>query len=52
MSIPDFSTVGVFKFVGLGEERIDIRVKDICGKAIQVGKFVITVPFNILEETY
>ena len=50
--IPDFSSVGVFKYLSTGEERVTVRASSIKGKVVQVSNFLVTVPFNVLEETF
>ena len=46
----DWSTVGVFRKGPKSSESTTLNVSEISGKAINVGKFIITCPENILNE--
>ena len=52
LNIPNFSAVGIFKYNGLSPDNVYVKVSEFKGKVVKVSDFVVTVPFNVLEETY
>ena len=46
----DWSTVGVFRKGGISSEVTQLSTSDICGKVLNVGKYLITCPLNVLRE--
>ena len=45
-----WSDVGVFRRGGLCSDPIQMNVSDICGKVLQVDKYLLTCPKNVLNE--
>lgn len=48
----NWSSVGVFKKGGVSSIKRRINSDEICGKVLNVGKYLITCPINILNKTY
>lgn len=46
----NWSTVGVFRRGGVSSEETILQTSDICGKVLNVDKFLITCPINVLNE--
>lgn len=47
----NWSSVGVFRKGGVSSDPTTIRTSEICGKVLNVGKYLITCPTNVLIET-
>ena len=45
-----WSSVGVFRKGGVCSDTTVVLTKDICGKVLHVGKYIITCPINVLKE--
>ena len=46
----DWSSVGVFKKGGISSNNTVLNSSEIAGKVLHVGKYLITCPFNVLNE--
>ena len=46
----NWSKIGVFKKGGISESTTTLNTSDICGKVLNVGKYLITCPINVLNE--
>ena len=46
----NWSAVGVFRRGGKCAEKIEMNTSEICGKVLNVGKYLITCPNNVLRE--
>ena len=46
----NWATVGVFRKGGVSSENVSINTNDIKGKVLNVGKYLLTCPINVLNE--
>lgn len=46
----NWSSVGVYRKGGLSSETVFVNKKDVAGKVIRVGKYLMTCPANVLRE--